>query len=55
MTRPVTSTSVATKGAEALAGSRPNLRSMKGSMEPAMVPKVTTPSRLQKMVAATRR
>lgn len=43
MTSPLTSTSVATKGAEALAGSKPNRRRMKGSIEPAMAPHSTTP------------
>ena len=43
MIRPVTSTRVATKGAELVAGSKPRERRMKGSMEPAREPQVTTP------------
>ena len=35
MTSPLTSTSVATNGAEALAGSNPRRRKMKGSIDPA--------------------
>ena len=41
----MTSTSVATKGAEALAGSKPILFRMKGSIEPASEPKVTMPDK----------
>jgi hypothetical protein len=51
----VTSTNVATNGAEALAGSHPTRRKRKGSIEPAKVPKVTTPTRLRPTVMATRR
>jgi hypothetical protein len=40
---PLTSTSVATNGAEALAGSAPNLRSTNGSIAPASVPQVVHP------------
>src|SRR5678809_1538675 len=54
MTRPVTSTRVATNGAEALAGSRPSLRRTNGNIEPAIVPKSTTPIKLAPTVAATR-
>lgn len=42
MTNPVTSTSVATKGADAVAGSSLNLFSMKGIIEPDNVPQSTT-------------
>ena len=55
MTSPVTSTSVATNGAEALAGSAPNRRRTNGSIEPASVPNMTTPSRLPATVSATSR
>src|ERR1044071_2895352 len=47
MTRPLTSTSVATKGADALAGSNPSRRKMNGSIDPASVPHITTPPRLR--------
>ena len=40
---PVTSTIVATKGADDVAGSNPNLLRIKGSIEPAIVPSITTP------------
>ena len=39
---PVTSTSVATNGADAAAGSNPNLLSISGIIEPANVPQRTT-------------
>jgi len=55
MMSPVTSTNVATSGAEALAGSRRKLRRINGSIEPAIVPKRTTPTRLVPIVAATSR
>ena len=42
MIRPVTSTRVATNGAEALAGSKPSRRSTKGSEEPISVPRGRT-------------
>jgi hypothetical protein len=54
MINPVTSTSVATNGADALAGSTPARLRMNGSIEPATVPNVTTPTKLKKIVAATR-
>jgi len=53
MTRPVTSTSVATKGAEAVAGSKPMRWSRNGSIEPASDPKVTIPTSAAPTVAAT--
>src|SRR4026207_2158690 len=43
MTSPVTSTRVATNGAEALAGSKPTRRSTNGSMEPASEANNPTP------------
>ncbi len=51
MTNPVISTSVATNGADALAGSSPQRRSKKGSMDPAVVPNITTPTRLHPMAS----
>jgi hypothetical protein len=50
-----TSTSVATNGAEALAGSSLALRRTKGSIEPAIVPNSTTPKRLMATVTASPR
>ena len=44
MMMPVTSTSVATNGADEVAGSNLNLFKRRGSMEPARVPHKTTPS-----------
>jgi hypothetical protein len=52
--RPVTSTKVATNGAEALAGSSRHIVRMKGNIEPAIEPNSTTPTRLAKIVKATR-
>ncbi len=46
-------TSVATKGAEALAGSKPMRFSAKGSIEPDSEPKVTMPTSASPTVAAT--
>ena len=46
MTSPLTSTSVATNGAEALAGSKPSRRSTNGSIEPASVPEGDDADRL---------
>ena len=43
MTKPVTSTSVATNGADALAGSKPIRCRMNGSIDPVSEPKVTMP------------
>ena len=40
-------TCVATNGAESLAGSKPSRRNTNGSIEPARVPQVTTPTRLK--------
>jgi len=52
MISPVTSTRVATNGADALAGSSPHARKMNGSIEPASVPNITTPIRLHPIVSA---
>src|SRR5205809_1115737 len=54
MIRPVTSTRVATKGAEDAAGSAPTLRRIKGSMDPESVPQSTTPTSAMPTVSATR-
>ena len=53
MTRPVTSTRVATNGADALAGSNPCRRMTSGSIEAARVPQRTTPTRLTPTDVAT--
>ena len=53
MTRPVTSTSVATNGAELTAGSAPNLFKIRGSIDPVMVPQSTTPTRDTPTLIAT--
>ena len=53
MTSPVTSTSVATKGAEAVAGSKPRRCSRNGSIDPVSDPKVTMPTSAAPTVAAT--
>jgi len=50
---PATSTSVATKGAEALAGSKRSARRTSGSTAPVRVPIMTTPTRLKATVKAT--
>jgi hypothetical protein len=50
----MTSTRVATKGADALAGSKPNRFRMKGSIDPASEPKVTMPTSAAPTVQATR-
>src|SRR3989339_913374 len=42
---PVTSTKVATNGAEEVAGSSPNFLIIIGSIEPRIAPQATTPSR----------
>jgi hypothetical protein len=55
MMRPVTSTSVATKGADALAGSNFSFLSTNGSSDPLREPNSTTPTRLTKTVTATRK
>jgi hypothetical protein len=52
MISPETSTTVATKGAEALAGSKPRRRMRKGSIEPTSVPQVTMPRRLAATTSA---
>ena len=54
MTIPVTSTRVATKGAEALAGSNLKALRMKGSMDPDKEPNVTIPIREAAIVIAIR-
>ena len=54
MTRPVTSTRVATNGAEALAGSKPSRLRMKGSIDPDSEPNVTMPTSAAPMVIASR-
>src|SRR5215471_15172785 len=54
MIRPVTSTRVATKGADDVAGSKPNRRSKKGSIDPAIVPHKTMPIRATPTVSATK-
>src|SRR5437660_3924163 len=54
MTRPVTSTSVATNGADEAAGSKPNRRNPKGSTEPIKVPQRTMPTNESPTVKATR-
>ena len=48
----VTSTKVATKGAEDTAGSAPNFLSTMGNMDPVMVPQITTPKMVNPMVKA---
>ena len=50
--QPVTSTRVATNGADALAGWRPNRRRVNGNIDPAIVRNVMTPMRLHKIVSA---
>jgi len=44
MIKPVTSTSVATKGAEDTAGSKPNRFNIIGNNEPMVFPQSTTPT-----------
>jgi hypothetical protein len=51
---PARSTSVATKGADAVAGSRPRRRIRKGSIDPVRLPKATTPNTDAPTVAASR-
>src|ERR1051325_7921480 len=53
MMSPVTSTSVATNGADDVAGSKPNLRRMNGSPQPTSVPQRTTPTSANATVVAT--
>jgi hypothetical protein len=55
ITSPVTSTSVATKGAELVAGSSPSRRSRKGNILPASDPNVTRSGRLIHTVPAISR
>ena len=54
MIKPVTSTNVATNGAEEAAGSKPILRRKKGSIDPESVPHTTTPTKEKPTVMATR-
>ena len=54
MIRPVTSTSVATNGADEVAGSNPNRRKKNGSIEPVKVPQSTTPINERLTVSPTR-
>ena len=44
ISRPVTSTNVAIKGVDEVAGSAPSLFNNKGSMDPMIVPHKTTPT-----------
>jgi len=53
MTRPVTSTRVATKGADEAAGSTLSRFNMRGIIEPLKVPHITTPINAKNMVIAT--
>jgi hypothetical protein len=48
----VTSTKVATNGADETAGSAPNLFKTIGNMDPVMVPHITTPTKVNPMVLA---
>ena len=48
----VTSTNVATKGAEETAGSAPSLFKTIGSIDPVMVPHMTTPNIVKPIVIA---
>ena len=52
MLSPVTSTTVVTKGAEALAGSNLSARRMNGNIAPVSEPNVTTPIRAKLTVVA---
>lgn len=52
--RPVTSTSVATKGAEEVAGSSLNFFNKIGIIEPLSVPHITTPIREKKIQMANK-
>lgn len=53
MTSPVTSTSVATNGADDAAGSSLNFFNIIGTIEPLNVPQITMPIREKNIVAAT--
>lgn len=55
MMTPVTSTKVATKGADDTAGSAPSFFKAMGNIEPEMVPKRTTPMRENPTTKATRK
>lgn len=50
---PVTSTIVATKGADDVAGSAPNLRNINGSIDPINDPQRTIPTKDRDTVLAT--
>jgi hypothetical protein len=52
ITNPVTSTRVATNGAEALAGSNPIRCRMNGSIDPVSEPNMTMPTRATATVSA---
>ena len=54
MTNAVTSTNVATKGADEAAGSAPNFFNTIGNIEPATVPHITTPHNVKPIVIATK-
>ena len=54
MIKPVTSTNVATKGAEDTAGSAPHFFNTMGNIEPLSVPHNTTPSKENPTVKAIR-
>src|ERR1700754_3223735 len=53
MISPVTSTSVATNGADDVAGSNPNFFNSKGNIDPANDPHKTIPTSVQPTVVAT--
>src|SRR5438067_210285 len=53
MIRPVTSTNVATNGADDVAGSNPSRRRTNGKHDPLNVPHITTPMRDTETVTAT--
>jgi hypothetical protein len=53
MIRPVTSTSVATNGADEVAGSKPKRRNAKGSIDPTSVPQSTMPTSASPTVKPT--
>src|ERR1051326_4521118 len=53
ITRPVTSTSVATKGADEVAGSAPTRRRTNGNIDPEREPQSTTPTSAKPTVNAT--
>ena len=55
MISPVTSTNVATNGADALAGSNPTRFNRNGSIDPASDPNATIPTRARPTVSASRK